>query len=364
MARRIIRGFLVAACVGALLGTGGWYAGRAWVLRWASTPRTLAAPVEVTLERGTRLTAFSEALALSGLVSDPRLFSVWVRLFADYSRFQAGRYRFEGATTPAEVAAKILAGETWNPIVFQLTVPEGATIQLLTPRIVAGGIASRGEIERASRDRALLTTLKVPSPSLEGFLYPATYSFTAPPTLEDLLTVMVTQFWKVLPADYEQRVGALGLTLSEAVTFASLIELETARDEERGLIAEVIWNRLRGRIPLGIDAAIIYGIPDYRGDLTWQHLRDTDNPYNTRLRAGLPPTPIGSPSLKSLLAVLNPTGTGHLYYVVDGDNPGAHRFAHTINEHNKNVRDYLKGLRGRRLGGTAGEGSVPKPTPG
>ena len=137
----------------------------------------------------------------------------------------------------------------------------------------------------------------------------------------------------------------MGLTLDQAVTFASLIEMETMQESEKRLIAEVIWRRLKRGEPLGIDAAIIYGIPDYDGDIKWVHLRDAKNRYNTRIHKGLPPTPIGAVSRVSLEAVLEPTNFGYYYYVLDAVDHTHHTFSKTLAEHNLNVQKYLRASR-------------------
>ncbi len=145
-------------------------------------------------------------------------------------------------------------------------------------------------------------------------------------------------FWRELPPSYEENCKAKGLILYQCVTFASLIELETKFDDERSMISEVIWRRLKAREPLGIDAALIYGIPNYDGDIKWVHLRDRKNKYNTRIFAGLPPSPIGSPSRDSLAAVLTPTNFGYRYYVLDIQIGERHHFSKSPSEHQKICR--------------------------
>jgi UPF0755 protein len=190
----------------------------------------------------------------------------------------------------------------------------------------------------------------VPSTNLEGFLYPATYNFTEQPTATSAYTQMAKTFWSHLPKDYEKSVQARGLTLQQAVTFASMIETETLNEDEKALISEVIWRRLKDGVPLGIDASLIYGIPGYGGDLTWADLSNADNPYNTRVHKGLPPTPIGATSLKSLEAVLTPSNFGYYYYVLI---PGTqrHHFSKSLKEHNEHVRILVKATRRPKSGG-------------
>jgi len=151
----------------------------------------------------------------------------------------------------------------------------------------------------------------------------------------------VKNFWQHLPKNYEAQVHAMGLSLDQAVTFASLIERETRHDDEKPLISEVIWRRLKDKTPLAIDAAVIYGVANYKGNLTWANLADAKNPYNTRIHVGLPPTPIGSPDLKALEAVLTPSNFGYYYYVlIPGE--GRHHFSRTLQEHNEHVKKLVE----------------------
>jgi UPF0755 protein len=235
------------------------------------------------------------------------------------------------------VAQAIIKGDVWNPIVLTVTVPEGWNMKGVAERLAANGVGQLAQVQHLLTDRAFLAAAKVPSTSVEGYLYPATYAFHQLPSATEALGEMVKKFWESLPKDYEKHVAEKGLTLGGAVTFASLIELETRLDEERPLISEVIWRRLKDKVPLAIDAALIYGIPDYDGKIHTVNLQDAKNPYNTRIHGGLPPTPIGSPSAKSLEAVLTPTNLGYYYYVlIPGQ--GRHHFSKTLQEHNLHVK--------------------------
>jgi len=162
------------------------------------------------------------------------------------------------------------------------------------------------------------------------------------PSGEDFYRKTVKTFFEHLPAGYEDNIAKLGLTLNQAVTFASLFVMETMREEEKPMIAEVIFSRLKKGEPLGIDAAIIYGIPEYDGDIKWKDLKNANNPYNTRLHRGLPPTPIGAVSRSSLEAILNPTNLGYYYYMLDSADQTRHVFSKTLREHNALVNKFLK----------------------
>ncbi len=310
-----------------------WYAHHGFQ-DWSNQRHSIEQEFIYDLKRGTKLSELSASLKAGNVISSDWLFQTWVKFFADYGKFQAGKYKFIGALSPREVIADFTTGKTYNPVVFELTIPEGYTFKQVAQKL--SSIANYQEIIALKDDKGFLESLKIPR--LEGYIYPATYSFTEMPDAKKVISVAVSEFWKRLPNDYEERVKALGLSLDQAVIFASLIELETPNLEEKPLVSEVIWRRLKDNTTLGIDATIIYGIEDYQGNLTRKHLDDATNPYNTRIHIGLPPTAIGSPDTSSLLAVLNPSNEGYYYYVLDPQLGNLHHFSKTIAEHNNYVR--------------------------
>lgn len=306
--------------------------------RWAETPIEISAPTQVEFSRGTSLLALSQLLNDYQAIDHPTYFHLWVKLFSNYSRFQAGLYKFEGPTSPKQIAEVIISGKIFEPIVLQYTIPEGFNTKLIAKRLAANGVGDEQHILALFKNQQFLKSLKIPGATLEGFFYPATYQFVRTVTPQEAIRHAVETFWNKLPVGYEEAVQSKGLSLLEAVTFASLIEVETKHNDEKPKIAEVIWRRLKNREPIGIDAAIIYGIKDYRGDIKVQHLRDASNPYNNRLFKGLPPTPISSPAVSSLEAVLNPTNEGYYYYVYDVETIDRHHFSKTLAEHNQYVK--------------------------
>jgi len=318
-----------------------------WLANWGKEAQFIGQAQVVQLTRGMPLTKFAETLSNSGVISSKNAFIVWVKVNGDYSRFQAGNYRFHGDVTPQQIAEDVTVGRTFDPVLFEVTIPEGFTAKKLLARLATLGFQDPNDVAALFKDRVFLEQLKIPSNSIEGFLFPATYSFTEYPDARALLTKIVSTFWERLPPGYVEQAKERGLTLAQAVTFASLIELESAQPEERPKIAEVIWNRLNRGMTLGIDAAIIYGAQDYYGDLTWAHLRDAKNPFNTRLQPGLPPSPIGSPSVESLAAVLQPTNEGWFYYVARPEG-GSHFFSRSLVEHNRGVAELRRAERSRR----------------
>ena len=304
---------------------------------WQETKVTLPSEVIVEFKGGTGLSALAHRLAASGVINNANFFSLMVRIGGDYKKYQAGTYRFVGDVAPVDLETSLIQGTVYNRIVAQIAIPEGFRIREVIERLAAHGIGHIVEITNLSKNPNFLAELNIKATNHEGYLYPATYTFHKLPTAREALGTMVKTFWQNLPVDYESQVKAKGLSINDAVIFASLIESETRMDDERPLVSEVIWRRLNDKAPLGIDAALIYGIPDYSGDVTWANLADKKNLYNTRIYPGLPPTAIGAPSRKSLEAVLTPTNLGYYYYVLT---PGQmrHHFSKTLSEHNLNVK--------------------------
>jgi UPF0755 protein len=198
------------------------------------------------------------------------------------------------------------------------------------------GIPTRRFLRAVERgDRTLPPYLPEEATSLEGFLFPKTYEFVegeidASTVIDRLLEQFETEA-EALPWE---NADELGVTPYEVVVIASMIEEEAALEEERALISGVIYNRLAEGMVLGIDATLLYDDPTPDGQLSTSDL-ETDTPYNTRINAGLPPTPISSPGLASLQAALEPADTPFFYYVLCGDD-GHHEFGRTLAEHDAN----------------------------
>ena len=310
-----------------------------------SKERTLASEsVILPFPRGTSLKSLSNSLEEEGVISSSLYYNIWVRVMArDYDRFQAGVYRFDSAMSPAQISQQFIDGKVYDPVVAEITIPEGFTSGKTISRLVANNIGRQKNLSKLVTNKKYLSSHKIPGKSVEGFLYPATYRFTKRlPTGREAFDKMITTFWENLPKNYQENVEKAGLTLEKAVIFASLIELETRYDDERSKVSEVIWRRLKTSQYLGIDAALIYGIIDYRGDITWKHLRDASNKYNLRKHKGLPPTAIGSPGKKSLQAVLTPTNLGNNFYVLKVNGDGRHHFSKNLKEHNKFVKLFVE----------------------
>lgn len=307
--------------------------------QWAQNERTLENPVVLKLEKGERVRDFAEKLADQGVIDHSWKFRIWIRGFKDFSKFQAGQYKFQGVVSPASLAEIVQTGKTFEPFELQFVIPEGFTLKQVIDRLEARKVASKSVLTAISRDKELLKKYRIAAENVEGFLYPATYSFEKMPDAVQVFEKMLHTFFQNLPQGIEQRLIEAGLDLRKGVIFASLIEKEALHDEEMPMVSEVIWNRLKKNETLGIDASLIYGINDYKGDITWKHLRDPSNPYNSRIHRGLPPGPIGAISMKALEAVLSPTNQGYYFYVLKNDGSSYHNFSVTRAEHDRFVKE-------------------------
>jgi UPF0755 protein len=190
------------------------------------------------------------------------------------------------------------------------------------------------------------------APDLEGYLFPDTYTLPRRTTADQLVERMVDRFEKSLTPEIRAKAAARGLSVRQLVTLASLVEKETAKPEERPLVAAVYANRIKIGMGLQCDPTVIYALERagrYTGNLTRADLQ-FDSPYNTYRYAGLPPGPIAAPGQASLAAAAEPADVPYMYFVSRND--GSHVFATTLDEHNRNVHEWqVKYFRERRRQG-------------
>jgi UPF0755 protein len=283
---------------------------------------------------GTSLSTLYDLLEQRGIVRSSFKFRLYARLNGEARNIKAGEYEFSTALRPGTVLSKLVRGEV---LLHQVTFPEGVTRQDIAALLAAQGLANREQVSAMAADADLAKDLGIAAPTLEGYLFPDTYRFARHLPVATILRTMVDRFRQYFGAAQEERARKLGLTRHEVVILASVVEKETGFAPERPLIAGVFLNRLRRGIPLQSDPTIIYGIPDFDGNLTRAHLV-TDTPYNTYTRRGLPAGPICNPGAAALDAVLSPATTSYLYFVGKGD--GTHHFSATLAEHNAAVARY------------------------
>lgn len=300
--------------------------------------------VEVKVERGEPLSAIVHRLKDHGVISNERLFSLWARLWRLDKKIHWGLYRFELPLPPRQVLDQMQLGKG---LFHRVTVPEGLTVREIAELLEKAAIADKERFLAEAAKAELLSRVGMEGKAIEGYLFPDTYYFTPFVTERDILIAMIEQFRASFSSRLEERAGEIGLDVHQAVTLASLIEKETGVDEERPLISAVFHNRLRARIPLQSDPTVIYGMKRFTGALTRKDLQNP-TPYNTYRIPGLPPGPICNPGLASLTAALQPAQVPYLYFVSKND--GSHVFSVSLVEHNRAVRMYQSGKRGRAGG--------------
>ncbi|HEV2484405.1 MAG TPA: endolytic transglycosylase MltG [Terracidiphilus sp.] len=310
-------------------------AGVAWLVLTPYGPET---ETFVELAPGSSTALIGRQLEAAGVVRSQFVFDLL--RFLKRGKLRAGEYRFDHEAPVTEVYARIARGDVFTRT---LIVPEGANIFDIAARVEQGGFGARQEFLNAAVEQAgLVADLDPGAKSLEGYLFPDTYRFERKTSPAQIAAAMVRQFRVVA-----SQVG-LKENVHQVVTIASLVERETAVDGERPLVASVFENRLRKKMPLMTDPAVIYGLElegRWRGALHESDLTH-NTAYNTYLHNGLPPGPVANPGVRSLRAAMRPAETDYLYFVAAGADPeGRSLFASTLDEHNREVASYRHALK-------------------
>jgi len=291
----------------------------------------------VEIPPGASSFAIGERLVAGGVVRDLQTYRLTLWMSGQGRRLKAGEYRFDHAMTPLEVINKIARGDAF---VVTLTFPEGLTIAEMSKIFESHGLGPAAAFVEAAQDATLVHDFDPAAPNLEGYLFPETYAVPRKTDAPKLIRLMVSRFGHVFTQELRAAAAARQLSVRQAVALASIVEKETAKPEERPLVAAVYRNRLRLRMPLQADPTVIFAIQKtgtYTGNLRHDDLM-IDSPYNTYRYPGLPPGPIASPGRASLDAAVHPADSDALYFVSRND--GSHVFAKTLDEHNRNVQQY------------------------
>ncbi len=288
-----------------------------------------------------------EGILESGLAT-----RIYLRTVGNSGALKAGEYQFNSPITPFQVLSELEKGEERTT---KLTIPEGFTRFDIAKRIAEKFPQNPPMDEKAvlylMDDVSLIKDIDAKARNLEGYMYPNTYSFPKETTPQQVIKHLVEQFKKVWKPEWNIRARELGRTPGEIVTIASLIETESKFDDERAVVASVIYNRLGKNIPLGIDQTAVYiAKMENRWDGTI-HKSDlaSTSPYNTRKFAGIPPGPISSVSESSLNAALNPAQTDYYYYVLNVEkNDGSHHFYSSAADFERGKAKYQEWLEEQR----------------
>jgi UPF0755 protein len=293
--------------------------------------------VFVDVPAGTGVGAIGRRLIEAGVVRNDVEFILAMRLHGRGRTLKAGEYRFSGELRASEVVDKLARGDVYlRPI----TIPEGLNAAEMADIVVAHDLGTREAFLAATRNGALVRSLDPAAKDLEGYLFPETYALPRTDTAATLVEQMTKRFLEVYDESLRRDAAARGMTTRTVVTLASLIEKETSRADERPIVSAVYQNRLRIGMPLQCDPTTIYALQRagrWTGNLTKDNLQ-FDSPYNTYRYAGLPPGPIAAPGRAALEAAVRPAAVPYLYFVSRND--GSHVFSTTLDEHNRNVRQF------------------------
>jgi UPF0755 protein len=295
-------------------------------------PAATGERVRVTVSRGQAFGGVVDGLVARGLVRRGWTLRFFAQTLHHDRRIHRGTYEFAVGTPPVQILRAMVRGEI---LAVRVTVPEGFTTWQIAGAFEAAGVDSV-ELLGATRDAELRHLWRIPSESLEGYLFPDTYKVPFGSRARDVVTQLLERFAIRWTPELERRAAAMGLTRHEALTLASVIEAEAQVPDERPVVSAVYHNRLRRGMRLEADPTVAYAMGGYRGRLFYKDL-DVDSPYNTYRHGGLPPGPICSAGLSAIRAALYPDSTvTALYFVARGD--GRHVFSTTLAEHNTAVR--------------------------
>jgi UPF0755 protein len=298
--------------------------------------------VAVTIPMGTGTQGIAEILDAADIIRSKTVFRIRSRLDGLDGQYKAGEYLFTRDMDMRFLMKELVSGV--EALTTRFTVPEGLTVLQTADVLAEAGVLDRDEflIEAATGDFSPYRFLDGAA-GLEGFLYPETYDVYADASAHDVADRMLAQFDKLFTEEYYGKAEALGLSINEVVTIASLIERETRVPEERALVASVIMNRLNVGMPLQIDATVQFALGENKEHLTYADL-EVDSPYNTYKINGLPPGPICSPRIECIEAALYPADTDYIYYVLSPELDGRHNFTKSYDEFLRFKDAYMKAI--------------------
>lgn len=302
--------------------------------RFVKNPVKPPQPKTLVIPAGASLPVVARQLADARVVSSSLGFRLLARLRGDAGRLQAGEYRFAEGATPGAILERLVAGDVLR---HRVTIPEGWTLAEIAKRLAAAELTNRRAFLARATDPAFIHALGVDAPSLEGYLFPETYTFVRGMTPGQEIRAMFAELEDHLSPPLLKAARARGLNRRQLLTLASIIQKEAGSAAEMPQIAGVFYNRLRRGMPLQSDPTVIYGLKNFDGNLTRRDL-EAPTPYNTYCIRGLPPGPIASPGMAALQAAAHPAQNDYLYFVARGD--GTHAFSRTLREHDRAVRRY------------------------
>jgi peptidoglycan lytic transglycosylase G len=283
--------------------------------------------IRVTIPAGSSFGSAIDSLAHAGVISAPRIFRLYASARGRDRDLKAGTYVFRDGSSWNAVLDALTRGKG---LVHTVTIPEGFALGAIAPLLGRALSVPAESIIVAASDSALRRRLDVPTPTLEGYLFPDTYTFAEGTTPQEAVRMLVSTFEKVWKPEWDERLQALAMSRHDIITLASIIEKEARLAEERPVISAVYHNRLKIGMLLQADPTVQYALGKHVDRVLFKDL-EVDSRYNTYKHPGLPPGPIASPGAASIEAALFPASVPYLYFVAHPD--GHHEFRQTFSEH-------------------------------
>jgi UPF0755 protein len=298
-----------------------------------ATPRRVVIPAGVTFR------AAADSLAAKQVIRFPRLFAMYASATGRDRSMRAGTYQFSASQSWGELLDALAAGRGLMHIV---TIPEGWNLARITAQLARALEVPPESLAAAVSDTALRRRLNVPTPTIEGYLFPDTYAFAPGTTARQAVQAMVERFEAVWKPEWDARGRSLAMSRHDLLTLAAIIETEARVPEERPVISAVYHNRLKAGMRLQADPTVQYALGRHVERVLFKDL-EIDSRYNTYKYAGLPPGPIASPGAPSMDAAANPANVPWLYFVAHPD--GHHEFRRTFREHAEAIRQVRRAAR-------------------
>jgi UPF0755 protein len=285
----------------------------------------------VVVPPGASFNQVVDSIEAHAIVERPLMLRLYARLTGEAGDVQAGTYEFRQGTGYRRVLEDLVAGRTASD---RVVVPEGFSISRIGPRLADLLELPPDSVTRYMLDTATASQFRIPGPTLEGYLYPATYVVPAGAPLDSVLQRMVSEHRERWTPERQALADSAGLSHREVVTLASIVEKEAKIRDEMPTIAAVYRNRLEIGYPLQADPTVQYALGEHQNRLLYSHIDSVaDHPYNTYTQPGIPPGPIGAVSAEAMDAVLQPADVDYLYFVARPD--GSHVFNRHLVDHNR-----------------------------
>jgi UPF0755 protein len=301
-------------------------------------------PVRFTVPRGSGMSAVADTLDARGVIGSPAVFKLYARMKGTQAKLQPGVYEVRRGAAFDVILRKLATGDV---VKTRLVIPEGWELRRIAPRLTQVTGQPADSVLSRLMDPVQAERYGVPGPTLEGYLYPATYVFPIGTGLDGILRELTGQYKRVWTPRLRERARGLGMSEREVVTLASIVEKEAKVWSERPTIARVYHNRLRRGMRLEADPTVQYALGEHQRRLLRRHITQTaDDPYNTYRHAGLPPGPIASPSRGAIEATLSPAEHDFLFFVARTN--GTHVFTRTYDEHLREVARYRAAVRAQQ----------------